>query len=172
MEEEREIQVGSVTLPYALYNIFINEAGQHLATLQQHLDNLIQYPEMPVQHDFMRAAHTLCGISRTVGFPVIADLGFPLEMWLQELLQHPVPLAAKQLKIMGDVIVALGKMVDAIRANKEPKPARQLIRSLEAMLKKAKAEREPLPPVASKKSLSRQKSLLPFRKRFRKRRLN
>ncbi|MEN6584742.1 MAG: Hpt domain-containing protein [Sulfuricella sp.] len=146
VEEELEISVGSVTLPYALYNIFINEAGQHLATLHQHLGDLIQYPEMAVQHDFMRAAHTLCGISRTVGFPVIADLGFPLEMWLQELLQHPVPLAAKQLKIMGDAIVALGKMVDAIRARKGPKPARQLIRSLDAMLSKAKAEREPLPP--------------------------
>ncbi|BCB25346.1 hypothetical protein SKTS_02320 [Sulfurimicrobium lacus] len=147
MEDELEISVGSVTLPYALYNIFINEAGQHLATLHQHLGDLIQYPEMAVQHDFMRAAHTLCGISRTVGFPVIADLGFPLEMWLQELLQHPVPLAAKQLKIMGDVIVALGKMVDTIRSRKAPKPARQLIRSLEAMLAKAKAEREPLPSV-------------------------
>ena len=128
MEEEREISVGSVTLPLALYNIFINEAAQHLTTLQQHLGDLIQYPEMAVQHDFMRAAHTLCGISRTVGFPTIAELGFPLEMWLQELLQHPVPLAAKQLKLMGDVIVALGKMVEAIRDNREPKPPRQLIR--------------------------------------------
>ncbi|MDP2784448.1 MAG: Hpt domain-containing protein, partial [Sulfurimicrobium sp.] len=154
MEEEREISVGSVTLPLALYNIFINEAEQHLATLRQHLGDLIQYPEMAVQHDFMRAAHTLCGISRTVGFPAIAELGFPLELWLQDLLQHPVPLAAKQLKLMGDVITALGRMVKDIRDNKEPKPARPLIRSLQAMLKKAQTERAPTPPVAEEVAIA------------------
>ncbi|MFN3397099.1 MAG: Hpt domain-containing protein [Sulfurimicrobium sp.] len=142
VEEEHEISVGSVTLPYALYNIFINEAGQHLAALRQHLDDLTRHPEMAVQHDFMRAAHTLCGISRTVGFPVIAELGFPLEMWLQELLQYPVP--PKQLKTMDEAIAALGRMVDAIRDNQEPKPARQLVRSLEALLNQTRAAREPL----------------------------
>jgi len=38
-------------------------------------------------------------------------------------------------------------MVKDIRDNKEPKPARQLIRSLQAMLKKAQTERAPTPPV-------------------------
>jgi chemosensory pili system protein ChpA (sensor histidine kinase/response regulator) len=144
VEEEREISVGSVTLPYALYSIFINEAGQHLATLRQHLDALTQNPEVAVQHDFMRAAHTLCGISRTVGFPAIAELGFPLEMWLQELLQHPVPLTAKQVDLMGEAIAALGKMVEAIRDGQEPKSAQKLVRSLEGMLNQARVAREPL----------------------------
>ncbi len=145
-EEENEISVGSVRLPLALYNIFINEAGLHLNTLRQHLDVLDQQPDKPVQHEFMRAAHTLCGISRTVGFPAIAELGFPLEMWLQELLQHPAPVTNKQLKVMNDAIIALGKMVDLIATNKEPKPAKQLIRSLQTLLNKAQAAREQLAP--------------------------
>jgi chemosensory pili system protein ChpA (sensor histidine kinase/response regulator) len=146
--EESEISVGSVSLPLALYKIFINESGQHLATLQHHFELLSKHPDAPVQHDFMRAAHTLCGISRTVGFPVIADLGFPLELWLQDLLQHPAPVTDKQHKVMGDAITALHKMIDTIRGNKEPKPAKQLIRSLQAMLKKSQTARIPAPPVA------------------------
>ncbi len=148
-DEESEVTIGSVSLPHALYTIFINESGQHLATLQHHFGMLDQQPEGPVQHDFMRAAHTLCGISRTVGFPVIADLGFPLELWLLELLQHPTPLTDKQLKLMGDTITALGKMIETIRGNKEPKPAKQLIRSLQAVLKKAQAAHVATLPAAA-----------------------
>ncbi len=144
-EEDLEIKVGQVTLPAALFHIFINEARQHLATLRQHCDTLGQHPDMPVQHDFMRAAHTLCGISRTVGFPAIAELGFPLELWLQELLQHPSPVTDKQLKLMGDAISALSKMIETIGDHKSPKPAKPLVRSLQAMLNKAQAEREPIP---------------------------
>ncbi len=145
--EASDVCIGTASLPLALYNIFINESGQHLATLQNHLDFLNQQPEALIQHDFMRAAHTLCGISRTVGFPAIADLGYPLELWLLELLQHPVPVTDKQRKVMGDAIAALHKMIDAIRGSKEPKPAKQLIRSLQAMLKKAQTARIP-PPAA------------------------
>ncbi|PWB49288.1 MAG: hybrid sensor histidine kinase/response regulator [Nitrosomonadales bacterium] len=152
--EEVEVSVGSVSLPLALYKIFINESGQHLAALQHHFDALSQNPDTPVQHDFMRAAHTLCGISRTVGFPVIADLGFPLELWLQELLQHPAPVTDKQHKVMGDTIAALHKMIDTIRGNKEPKPAKQLIRSLQALLKKAQAARIPAEPAAVEEPLA------------------
>lgn len=149
VEEESEVLVGSVSLPPALYNIFINESGQHLATLQRNFESISQSPDAPVQHDFMRAAHTLCGISRTVGFPVIADLAFPLELWLLDLLQHPAPLTDKQHKLMGDAITALHKMLDTIRGNKEPRPAKQLIRSLHAVLKKAQTERTATAPVAA-----------------------
>jgi chemosensory pili system protein ChpA (sensor histidine kinase/response regulator) len=149
VEEESEVVIGSVSLPLALYTIFINESGQHLATLQHHFGVLGQQPEAPVQHDFMRAAHTLCGISRTVGFPVIADLGFPLELWLLELLQHPAPLTGKQLKLMGDTITALGKMIEAIRGKMGPKPAKQLIRSLQAALKNTQAAHAPTAPTAA-----------------------
>ncbi len=151
--EESEVLVGSVSLPLALYNIFIYESGQHLSTLQNHFDFLRRHPETPVQHDFMRAAHTLCGISRTVGFPVIADLGSPLELWLLELLQHPAPLTDKQIKLMGDSIAALHRMSDTIRDKKEPKPAKQLIRSLQAVLKKTQAARVPASPAAANEAV-------------------
>ena len=146
-EEETEVTIGAVSLPVALYNIFINEARQHLATLRQQCGILNSNPQLPVQHDFMRAAHTLCGISRTVGFPVVADLGHPLELWLQELLQYPAAVTDKQLKIMGDAIAALDKMVETIGGYKPPKPAKQLIRSLQALLKNAQAAREVVQPV-------------------------
>lgn len=146
-KEESDVTVGSITLPAALYNIFVMEARQHLDTLQRHQEKLRQQPGA-IQHDFMRAAHTLCGISRTVGFPAIAELAFPLELWLQEMLLHPAPMSDKSVKLMGDVITSLNKMLGAVQNNKAPNPAKQLIRSLQSALRKAQASRETEPPAA------------------------
>ncbi|MEW5942941.1 MAG: Hpt domain-containing protein [Pseudomonadota bacterium] len=131
------VLIGDVTLPAELYRIFMGEASQHLATLAAELERLRLRPDEPIRHDFMRAAHTLCGISRTVGFPVLAELGNALEQWLQEILERPQPATEKHLKVMGDSIAALGKMVQTISGGAMPKPAKQLIRSLQSMLKKA-----------------------------------
>lgn len=139
---EAEITIGDVTLSSALFDIFMSEAKQRVAALQEELARLEDQPELPIREDFMRAAHTLCGISRTVGFPAPAELSFELEEWLREMLEHPQPANGKQVKVTGDAIVALNKMVQAIEEQKMPKPAKQVARSLQAMVKKARADGE------------------------------
>ena len=139
---EQDVVIGDVTLSSALFGILMKEAEQHIATLEKEFDGVTVNPELPIEHDFMRAAHTLCGISRTTGFPSIAELGNALELWLQEQLEHPQPFTEKQIKVMGDSITGLKKMVKTIGEFKQPKAAKQIIRSLQAMLKKAVAERD------------------------------
>ncbi len=146
---ETEVTIGDVSLSSALLGIYLNEARQRLATLQTEITQLEDHPDHPVRHDFMRAAHTLCGISRTVGFSAPAELSFELEALLRQMLEHPQPVKGKQLGVMGDVIVALKKMVQSIEEKKPPKPAKQLIRSVQALLKKARAEAEKTTPQMS-----------------------
>lgn len=139
---ETEIVIGDVTLSSALFDIFMSEAKQRVAVLQEELARLEDQPDLPIREDFMRAAHTLCGISRTVGLPAPAELSFELEEWLKEMLEHPQPANGKQVKVTGDAVIALNKMVRAIEEQKMPKPAKQVARSLQALVKKARADGE------------------------------
>jgi len=137
---ETEIMIGDVTLSSALFDIFMSEAKQRVAVLQEELARLEDQPDLPIREDFMRAAHTLCGISRTVGFPAPAELSFELEEWLRVMLEHPQPANGKQVKVTGDAVIALNKMVQAVEEQKTPKPAKQVVRSLQALVKKARAD--------------------------------
>ncbi|GAO34822.1 hypothetical protein SCT_0202 [Sulfuricella sp. T08] len=139
---ESEIVIGDVTLPSALFDIFMSEAKQRVAVLREELARLEDQPDMPIREDFMRAAHTLCGISRTVGFPASAQLSFELEEWLREMLEHPRPANGKQVKVTGDAVIALNKMVQTVEDQKMPKPAKQVVRSLQALVKKSRADGE------------------------------
>ncbi|MHB1591211.1 MAG: Hpt domain-containing protein, partial [Sulfuricella sp.] len=139
---ETEIVIGDVTLSSALFDIFMGEAKQRVAVLREELARLEDHPDLPIREDFMRAAHTLCGISRTVGFPAPAELSFELEEWLREMLEHPQPAKGKQVKVTGDAVIALNKMVQAVEEQKMPKPAKQIVRSLQALVKKARADGE------------------------------
>jgi chemosensory pili system protein ChpA (sensor histidine kinase/response regulator) len=139
---ETEVVIGDVTLSSALFDIFMNEARQRVAVLREELGRLEDQPDLPIREDFMRAAHTLCGISRTVGILAPAELSFELEEWLREILEHPHPANGKQVKVTGDAVVALNKMVQAVEEQKMPKPAKQVARSLQALVKKARADRE------------------------------
>jgi len=139
---ESDVVVGDVSVAPGLFAIFLAEADHHIGTLQGEYAQLQKQPQEPIRHDFMRAAHTLCGIAGTTGFSALADLAHALEQWLQEMLEHPQPATGKQLKITGDAITALEAMVGSIRSHKPVKPAKQLIRSLQALLKHARGDRE------------------------------
>ena len=132
-----EIIAGGVILNQDLYNVFMAEADEHLRTLQTEFMQLKENPQASINHEFMRAAHTLCGTSRTVGFEEPGDLSYALEQWLRQLLETPKLVSEKELTVMEDSIAALNKMVHAIRHQKIPRPAKQLIRSLKGMLKNA-----------------------------------
>ncbi|MCE5181732.1 MAG: response regulator [Betaproteobacteria bacterium] len=138
---EAEIRVGDIAIPCALFDIFTLEAMQRVATLQEELAHFEENPDLPVRPDFVRAAHTLCGISRTAGLPVLAELASGLEEWLTEMHEHPRPARGKQVAVTGDAVIALNLMVQAVEQQKMPKPAKQLMRSLHALVKKASAER-------------------------------
>ena len=62
-----------------LLDIFRDEANGHLGTLQRQLAVLEREEVVPTPHEMYRAAHTLAGISATVGIPLLNQLGHALE---------------------------------------------------------------------------------------------
>lgn len=125
-----EIEVGGRVLSATLYELFLNEAAQHLSRLHQGLGALRDDPAAPIGYDFMRAAHTLGGISSTVGFGAPADLAYALERFLVDLLDHPRALPAEDVALIGSSIDALEAMVDAIRRREAPTPAADHVTAL------------------------------------------
>jgi chemosensory pili system protein ChpA (sensor histidine kinase/response regulator) len=115
-----EVIIGEHRIAAALFDIFLQEAGQHLATLNAHQRRLESVPPPAVEQEFVRAAHTLAGISRTTGFAPLAELAHALERWLMALVETPVPPMSEHVEISRAAIQAMGEMLVALSIQKWP----------------------------------------------------
>ena len=88
-----DITIGDVKLSTSLWKILCEEADQHLATLQHELSVLQFDPRALPSAAMVRASHTLCGIHRTGGFPMVATTAKSLEQTMIALDQHGVAAA-------------------------------------------------------------------------------
>jgi chemosensory pili system protein ChpA (sensor histidine kinase/response regulator) len=116
----------------ALFNIASAEVKQNIAVLHQQLDGLRTAASPAVKYDFMRAAHTLAGVSRTMGFAAVADLAFALEDWLQARLEKHFTLSGIQLQMLDQSIVALDGMIQNICNEEMPQMRGDLVMYLQA----------------------------------------
>ncbi len=140
--EPAEIQVGDVCISPALYQLFLAEAATHLALLEQGAAQLQVNPSQPVSYDLMRAAHTLAGISSTVGFVAPADLANAFEHWLMDLMHNPRPLDGDALYSLYESLASLKSMVSAIQNRTQPQMAGALSERLRQMVIDARSARE------------------------------
>ena len=101
-----------------LFNIASTEVKQNIAVLHQQLDELRTAVPPMVQYDFMRAAHTLAGVSRTMGFAAVVELAYALEGWLQARLEKVFTLREDQLLMLEQAVAALDEMIQSV-CNKE-----------------------------------------------------
>jgi len=112
---ERElVRIGDITLQPTLFKIASEEITQHIAVLQQQLAALRAAKPPVIQYNFMRAAHTLAGVNRTMGFAAVVDLASALEGWLQARIGQPFTLSDEQAQLLVQVIAALDSMVHSI----------------------------------------------------------
>ena len=139
--QEKMVQIGEQFLAPGFFAIFQREAGEHLHTLRSELAKLRVTPSASISHEFMRAAHTLAGISHTTGFSAIADLGTALESNLHDGLEHPTAYTANQLQVFDLTVDRLSAMVDDINLRRAPEGAPQLIGRLKAQLEAVRSER-------------------------------
>ncbi len=113
--EPEEITIGEVTLSTSLWRILVDEAGQHVATLD-HEQTLLQFDPSAVPSQAMiRAAHTLCGIHRTGGFQPVAALAKSLELALIALAQAEAR-PASALPVIARAVEALRRLVLCVEA--------------------------------------------------------
>jgi chemosensory pili system protein ChpA (sensor histidine kinase/response regulator) len=120
IEEPESVMIGHISLSPTLFKIASEEASQNVLALRKQYGELCESQPQLVQYDFMRAAHTLAGICRSLGFMSVVDLAAALEGWLQAHIDRPVSPSVEQLRMLGRVIAALDEMVVAICAKQMP----------------------------------------------------
>ncbi|MBI1174086.1 MAG: response regulator [Sideroxydans sp.] len=126
------VVIGAVSLSPTLFSIATEEAASHLAGLQRYLSALRASEPPVIPYDFMRAAHTLAGVNRTMGFLNVAELAYALELWLEERIDKPFTLGTEQLALIEQSIAALDEMCRAIREDRrEPQAQPELVARLQ-----------------------------------------
>ena len=140
--EPQEIQIGAVSVSPALYQLFLDEAANYLVLLEQGAAELQANPSQPVSYDLMRAAHTLAGISSTVGFAPPADLAQAFEHWLMDILHNPRVLDADNLANLSATLSSLKAMVGAIQDRIQPSMDSDLSERLRQSVIDARTARE------------------------------
>ena len=123
-----EICIGPVCLSTGLYEIFMTEAHQRLAVLQEETERHAEMPGSAVSEHARRAVHTLAGIAGTAGITVLAELSHALEQYWNRFVQVPLP--AAHLPLIQDTVARLHEMVAAIEGGQLPDSASDLIATL------------------------------------------
>jgi chemosensory pili system protein ChpA (sensor histidine kinase/response regulator) len=95
--ESDDLLIGDVTVARSLWSILVDEADQHLATLDHELSILQFDPQAVPRPGMVRASHTLCGIHRTGGFQIVASTAGALEQALVALELRGAPMPAARL---------------------------------------------------------------------------
>jgi len=111
-----EIDVGGVRISTSLHRILVDEAEEHLATLDHELSLLQFDPGAAPSQAMIRAAHTLCGIHRTGGFPLVAGLSKTLELTLVALEQAGAPLPGAAQPAIAHGVSALRSLAARVKA--------------------------------------------------------
>jgi len=114
------LAIGEVIVFAPLFDIYIEEASEHIATLERECAALEAAPAAAASHEFMRAAHTLTGSSNTTGFEVVSHLAHALEMWVKTIIEFPAPLAGDQLSLTRDAVNSLTRMVEDLQRRATP----------------------------------------------------
>ncbi|MGH8585138.1 MAG: Hpt domain-containing protein [Gammaproteobacteria bacterium] len=122
LDASAEVVIGDAVMSVALFESFAGEALVHHQTLKLESEHLSTHGLCEIRPEFLRASHTLAGISRTAGLSHIGDLAGALEQWLQALAEDPHPLTTGGRDVMWDAIAALGGMIDAARRRQCPEP--------------------------------------------------
>ncbi|MDP2057521.1 MAG: Hpt domain-containing protein, partial [Thiobacillus sp.] len=123
-----EICIGSVCLSTGLYEIFMAEAHQRLAVLQEEAERHADVANSTVSEHARRAVHTLGGIAGTAGVAVLCELSQALEQYWNRFVRVPLPPA--HLPLVQDTVARLYEMIATIESGHLPEAANDLIAAL------------------------------------------
>jgi len=131
-EDADDIVIGEVSLSPVLFKIATEEAAGHVLALHKQWELLLATKPPVVAYDFMRSAHTLAGVNRTMGFLPIAELAYALELWLEERIGKVFAMDQAQLALLEETLTCLDEMCAGVRARQAPMPQPELIAQLNA----------------------------------------
>ena len=139
-----------ISVSPTLYEIFSEEAGTHLATLKRELHVLESEEFAPTPHAMCRAAHTLGGISATVGIKSVNQLGLALEHALMRRDGSEQVCDPESLKVIRQAIETIELSLVALAGQREPEISPELLEALEVLYPAHATHHESLPePMSS-----------------------
>lgn len=125
--------------------IFIEESNDHLQSLNEHLLELEHSPDnIQILNEIFRAAHTLKGMSGTMGFVKMQKLTHNIENVLSDIRSNKIKVNSDMLDILFQCLDALEHYVDEIiRTSQEGNDEHpELIMALERIINAANGETE------------------------------
>jgi chemosensory pili system protein ChpA (sensor histidine kinase/response regulator) len=127
-EEGEDLRrIGPVVISHGLYNVFLGEADESIRTLAQDVAEWRFEASRPVSAEAMRSAHSLAGITATVGLETVWALADPLNDLLHQMsrLEHATHavLTGAQFDCLERVIERLRGMLHQFAAGIYPPEA-------------------------------------------------
>ncbi|WP_017471904.1 chemotaxis protein CheA [Amphibacillus jilinensis] len=116
-------------------DVFIEESKEHIQSLNDQLLLLEKDPEnLDIVSEIFRSAHTLKGMSATMGFQDLAELTHIMENVLDAVRNHQLTLTPEIIDVVFNAVDALESMVlDIIDGGEGKKDVSDLIKQLEAI---------------------------------------
>ncbi len=124
--EPEVVEIEGHPLPGELFRIFRGEAASRLDDLDAAMAEIADGHRPGAWEGFLRAAHTLAGISRTTGFEPLADAAHELELWIGRWPDKIQPLAEDAALVARQVVDLLRECFDGILAGRFPEPLPQV----------------------------------------------
>lgn len=120
-------RIGPVELSHGLYAVFLNESDECVRALAQDIAEWRFEPARPVSPATVRSAHSLAGISGTVGLLPVHEIADPLDDLMHELGRHDgvhaPTLIAPQFDTLDRAVERMRGMLHQFAAGLYPDPA-------------------------------------------------
>src|SRR3954469_12237344 len=102
--------------------VFIEESKEHLQSCNDHLLELEKSPnDMSIINEIFRSAHTLKGMSATMGYEDLAKLTHKMENVLDAIRNQSIPVTAELLDVVFLAVDDLEAMVQSIASGGDGK---------------------------------------------------
>ncbi len=147
------VRLGELAILRPLFELYLIEAGQHVAQLRDELPRFLANPRHVPQASAIRAAHTLGGISATLRIDAVHALARALEHALVRLHLAKLPPTRDQAELLCACGERLRAVLAEIGAHAMPRATPELLAALEPVGKTNAAAPTPtveavVPPVA------------------------
>lgn len=126
------IRIGGYELSRQLYDLYLNEAREHLDVLGSELKPLRRNPGKP-SDKLQRTAHTLSGISGTAHIPALQNLARALEFAFDRLRQTEQTPTAEQVDLLATTVDTLQAMLAEVTREQLPLEVPELEQQLDAV---------------------------------------
>ena len=127
-------RIGHLEISLPLYSIYMAETDEIVRFLGQDFSEWRHEPHRHVSTHAIHATHTLAGSSATVGLKPLQELAHSLELVLQRLERHPVPLLASEYDVLDKALDTSKRMLQKFALSEMAPTAPTEIYLLEALL--------------------------------------